>query len=461
MTNSELRRHIFRLAWPIVISMVLIRGVGIADVIIIGQTGKNPLAAIGLGQQITFLGMALAYALSVGVNVLVSYYTGANKPKRRTRVINTSVWLAVAVGVVMLVLGNLLSRPVARFMGAEAEVLELAWDYLKLIWTFYTFRVFVYTLTMIFQGTGDSRTPMYVVTVTNIVHIVLAYVLVYGKLGLPEMSTEGAGYATVVSDLMGCLMLFFIAMRRGLIRFSAGWMRKKDLLRLFKLGLPVAGERALVSSGIALYQAIVLHYSVAAYAATQIVINIEAFSFLPGIAFMQTAQIMVGQNLGARKMDQAVRSGYQALWIPGIFMTLLGVSFLLIPSIWVHMFTSDPEVVPLGIIVCQMAAFMQTPLALTMVFGGGLRGAGETRWVMYITFIGAWGVRLSVALLAAYVFKTGIFWVWFAMFADWAARAVLMFWRYRKGGWKLVEEDDDDDDETEIKPVSGGYNVKK
>jgi Na+-driven multidrug efflux pump len=81
---------------------------------------------------------------------------------------------------------------------------------------------------------------------------------------------------------------------------------------------------------------------------------------------------------------------------------------------------------------------------------------------MYNTFIGAWGVRLTMACLAAYVFNAGIVWVWWAMFADWLMRAILNFWRYHKGGWKLAEEDDDDDeDELEPESISGGYDVKK
>ncbi|NIP42900.1 MAG: MATE family efflux transporter [candidate division Zixibacteria bacterium] len=442
MNNRELRKEINRLAWPIIASMVLIRGVGIADVIILGHTGKEPLAAIGLGQQITFVGMALAYALSVGVNVMVSYYTGSKNPQKRTSIINSSIWLSVVVGLIMIMLGENFSRPLAAFMGAEGQVLDLVWKYLRLIWLFYTFRVFVYNLTAIFQGTGDSRTPMYVVSITNVVHIIVAYILVYGKFGLPSIGIEGAAWATVISDFLGASIMYIIALKRGLINFKMGWATPVQLRRLWDLSLPVIGERTFVSTAIMLFNAIVLHYSVAAYAATQIVINIEAFSFLPGLAYMQTAQILVGQNLGAKNHERAVRSGYQAGWIALSIMSVFGLTFLLFPSFWVSIFTNDPEVVPYGLYVCKMAAAMQPVLAITMVFGGALRGAGETRWVMYISFIGAWIVRLSFASFFAYILEWSVHPVWWAMFMDWASRAMLALWRYRKGGWKLSEEDD-------------------
>ncbi len=442
MTNKELRREINRLAWPIIGSTVLIRGVGIADVIILGHTGKDALAAIGLGQQITFIGMALAYSLSVGINVLVSYYTGSKDPQKRTRIANSSVWLAVVIGLLMIFLGENLSQPLARFMGAEGAVLDYVWQYLHLIWVFYTFRIFVYSLTAIFQGTGDTRTPLYVVSITNVIHIVLAVVLVYGKLGFPEMGIEGAAWATVVSDFVGALILFLIALQRGLIKFSAGWAPPRQLKRLWELALPVVGERILVSTAVLLYNTIILHYSVAAYAATQIVINIEAFSFLPGMAYMQTAQILVGQNLGAKNHERAVRSGYQSGYIALSIMSLFGLTFLIFPSIWVNIFTTDPEVVPLGIYVCKLTAALQPPLAITMVFGGALRGAGETRYVMFMTFVGAWLARVLLASIFAFILNWSVYPVWWVMFIDWTTRASLALWKYRKGGWKLAREED-------------------
>lgn len=442
MTNKELRKQINRLAWPIIASTVLIRGVGIADFMILGQTGKEALAAVGLGQMLTFIGMALAYSLLVGVNVMVSYFTGSQEHDKRTRIANSSVWLSFSIGIIMILVGETLSRPLASFMGAEGIVLDMIWKYVKIIWMFYTFRVFVYVLTGIFQGTGDSRTPMYVVSVTNIIHIVLAYLTVFGKFGFPAIGIEGAAWATVVADFLGAALLFLIAVRRGLINFKLGWAPKNHLNRLFKLAYPVTVERALVSSGIMLFNTIILHYSVAAYAATQIVINIEAFSFLPGIGYMETAQILVGQNLGSRNHEQAVQSGYQSGWIALSIMSIFGTTFLLFPSIWVSFFTKDPEVIPMGIYVCRMAAALQPVLAITMVFSGGLRGAGETRWVMFITFIGTWLVRVPVAALMAFPLNLSIYFVWWTMFIDWAVRAALMLWRYRKGGWKLSEEID-------------------
>jgi len=439
MTNRELRRQINRLAWPIVASTVLIRGAGIADFMILGQTGKEPLAAIGLGQQITFVGMALAYALMVGVNVMVAYYTGARETEKRTRVANSAVWLSILVGLCMIIIGETLSRPLARLIGAEGEVLDLFWKYLRLIWLFYTFNVFVYVLTAIFQGTGNSRTPMYVVSVTGVIHIALTYILVFGKLGFPPMGIEGAAVATIVADFLGAATLFILALKKGFIKFSVGSAKSDDLKQLLELSLPVLGDRLLVSGSVYVYNSFVFMYSVAAYAAMQIVINIEAFSFLPGMAYMQTTQILVGQNLGEKNLEGAVRSGYQSSWIALGIMSLFGLTFLLFPSAWVSLFTKDPEVIPLGIYVCRLAAAIQPVLALTMVFQGALRGAGETGSVMFITFVGAWLVRLVLAFVFTHILNLSVHYVFWAMFIDWSVRSMMAFGRFRSGRWKLAQ----------------------
>ena len=173
-------------------------------------------------------------------------------------------------------------------------------------------------------------------------------------------------------------------------------------------------------------------------AAHQAGMNIESLSFLPGIAFMQAATALVGKNLGANNLEGATRSGYQSNLIAMIVMGLFGLTFFFLPEQWMRIFTSDPEVIEYGITFCRIVAVLQVPLAASLVLGGALRGAGETRWVMITTLIGAWVFRIPFAL-TAYWLDWGIFWIWMAMTIDWFIRAGLFFWRYRKGGWKLAD----------------------
>ncbi|NLI15750.1 MAG: MATE family efflux transporter, partial [candidate division Zixibacteria bacterium] len=154
--------------------------------------------------------------------------------------------------------------------------------------------------------------------------------------------------------------------------------------------------------------------------------------WLPGLGFAQAATAMVGQNLGARLPRKAKRVGYQSSLVAIIFMTVLGVSYLVVPELWVRLFTSDAKVIKLGVIYCYVTAFSQPPLAAAMVLSGALRGAGNTRFVMGTTVVGAWCVRLPFAYITGILLGGGILWVWIAMILDWVVRAGALLWRYRR-----------------------------
>jgi putative MATE family efflux protein len=319
-------------------------------------------------------------------------------------------------------------------LGAEGEVLDLSWKYLKIIWIFYVFRMLQLVLSSIFQGMGDSRTPLYIVGLSNIFHIIVAYSLIYGKFGMPDLGISGAAFAAGGTEALSAAVLMFALLRKKDISLSVPFSSREDIKRLIKLSTPVVGERVLTGSMQWTYHAIILQTTVAAYAAHQAGMNVEAFAFLPGIAFMQAATALVGRNLGANNVDAAKRSGYQTSHIAMILMGAFGITYFFLPQYWMRVFTSDPEVIANGITFCKIAAFLQIPLAMTLVLGGALRGAGETRWVMLITLIGAWGVRIPFALLA-YWLGWGITWIWLAMNADWFVRAGLLYWRYRRRAW--------------------------
>jgi Na+-driven multidrug efflux pump len=162
---------------------------------------------------------------------------------------------------------------------------------------------------------------------------------------------------------------------------------------------------------------------------------IEAVAFLPGIGFAQATTTLVGQNLGARLPHMAKKFSNQALVIGLTIMGFLGVTYWVFPEIWMRIFSNDPEVIEYGILFCKFAAVLQIPLAATMILAGSLRGAGQTRWVMFVTVIGTWFVRVPVAYIFGSYLGHGIFFIWLAMPIDWAVRAILMLGKFYRHKW--------------------------
>jgi Na+-driven multidrug efflux pump len=188
-----------------------------------------------------------------------------------------------------------------------------------------------------------------------------------------------------------------------------------------------------------LFAKVILLYGTAVYAAHQVGLAIEAFSFMPGYGIAVAAATMVGQNLGAGKPRHARISAYEANRLAVIVMAGMALVFFFFPYALLQAFTRDQEVIRYGILYMKIVAFAQVPLAITMVVAGSLRGAGDTGFIMFGTIAGMWLVRLPIAALLATVFKTEIRFVWSVMILDWLIRMTLLLWRYRKQSWGRME----------------------
>ena len=217
------------------------------------------------------------------------------------------------------------------------------------------------------------------------------------------------------------------------------WELRRDLLgSAWHIGAPVSGERLFQQAGIMIYTKIVLLYSTVAYAAHQVGLSIESLSFLPGYGFAIAASTMVGQSIGAGKYVRAKIENWEANRLAAVAMASMGVIFFVFPYALLRAFTQDEAVIELGTAFLRIVAILQIPLALTMVLAGSLRGAGDTRFIMWATTAGMWGVRVPLAVLTGWIWHLGVLFVWSAMIADWTVRMGLLLWRYRSERWKAI-----------------------
>jgi putative MATE family efflux protein len=272
----------------------------------------------------------------------------------------------------------------------------------------------------------------------NILHVLVAYPLIYGHFGLPKIGVKGAAIAIAVSESMGAVYLFIRSLRKRYIIINRN-LEMKYTAMTFKIGYPIFIDRLLQNAGSMVFAKVILLYGTAVYAAHQVGLAIEAFSFMPGYGIAVAAATMVGQNLGAGKPDHARISAYEANRLAVILMTGMGLIFFFFPYALLRTFTNDPDVIRYGILYMKIVAFAQIPLAITMVVAGSLRGAGDTGFIMFATIAGMWFVRLPVAALLAVAVKADIRYVWSVMIVDWIVRMSLLLWRYRKESWGRLE----------------------
>jgi putative MATE family efflux protein len=318
----------------------------------------------------------------------------------------------------------------ARLMGAAADVQALAAEYTRLIFLWLIWTTGLNCLSAVMHGTGDTRTPMEAIILVNILHVLLAWPLIYGRWGMPALGVKGAAIAINTSEFVGFTYLLVQALRKRYITFS-----RPDIPlfgRIWRVGWPVALERIAQQSGQLFYSSFIIAYGTTAYAAHQIGISIESLSFMPGAGMGIAAATLMGQSLGAGKVRRARISHAEALRMAVGVMTVMALVFFFAPHYLMALFTHDADVIEKGGVFLRLVAFAQVPLAVSFVYAGSLRGTGDTIYVFIVTLVSMWGIRVALSWVAASWLHLSLYMVWGVFLIDWYFRGAAFAWRYRR-----------------------------
>jgi len=426
----SIRRRVVNLSLPVLLSALFQRLVSIVDIFLVGGVGAAAIAAVGLGQFLIFLAMTVFWGLATGTTVIIAHLRGGGQLPDARRAAFAALLACGVMAVAASLLGAAYGAQLATLMGAGPDVMAHAANYIRLVFLYFGFTAGLNILSAIMHGRGDTRTPMAAVILVNILHVVIAWPLIYGKLGFHPLGVNGAAYAINISEGAGFCYLLLQAVRKGYLQFS-----RPDLElwgRIWRVGYPVALERLAQQSGQLLYSKLILGYGTVAYAAHQVGLSIESLSFMPGVGMGIAASTMMGHSLGGRKFRQARAGHGEALRLATLVMGLMAALFLLLPAPLLRLFTTDAEVVREGVVFLRLVAFAQIPLALSFVYAGSLRGTGDTFYVFISTLLSMWGVRVLLAWIVADLLHLSLYAVWGVFVVDWYVRAALFAWRYHK-----------------------------
>jgi putative MATE family efflux protein len=267
----------------------------------------------------------------------------------------------------------------------------------------------------VLRGAGDSRTPMVVTAIANVVNVVLAYGLIYGHWGLPAMGAVGSAWATFVARALALLLLVraLWAGRNGVGIAGAGsWLPDWSVARnVLKLGVPAAVEQILMSTAFLVLTILVARLGTDTLAAQRISMTALSFSFLPGFGFSIAATALVGQSIGAGRPRDAGGVATVATTWAMIWMSAIGVIVLIFATPIMRLFTAEPDVIRIGAAGLRVVALTQPMWAIGMVQSGALRGTGDTRFPLIIGAAGIWSAVL-LAWLFLTVFGGGLSAVW-------------------------------------------------
>jgi multidrug resistance protein, MATE family len=437
IARRRFERRVLGLAAPVIGENLLQTMLGVVDTILVAGLGAVALAGIGAALQIIFVLIGALSALSVGASVQVAQAFGAGDIPAASRFARQALLWSVIISVPLALLGLLLTPTMLSLFGLQADVAQVAQDYLYV--TIATVVTLIVSLIGggVLRGVGDSRTPMLITALANLINVGLAYALIYGHFGLPAMGAVGSAWATFVARLIGALLLVGVLWRgRNGVRISgSGTWRPQPRVAwdVLRIGLPAAIEELLVIGAFATLTPIVAGLGTEALAAHRVVINVLSLSFLPGIGFGLAATALVGQAVGARRPDDAVMITRIALRWAAIWMGALGLGFLLLAPQLMRIFTDDQQMIDIGAAAIQVVAVAQPFWAATFVYAGALRGTGNTRTPLVITGVVMWSV-VGMGLLALLVWP-GLAAIWFGFLLLCPIETGLFWWFWRR--WRV------------------------
>lgn len=424
-------REVIATSWPLVIGMLSYTAMGVADTLVVGWLGVTELAAVGLASTAMYLVQSLFLGSLNGVKVISAQATGARDP----RLALDSAWygaaLAVVFGLVTVALGGL-DGPIFALLGGEESVQGIARTYFGVRVLAAPFWFVLMALGDSMQGTGDTRTPMWLTLGANVLNIGLDFLLVFGWGPIPAMGAEGAAWATVLACALGMVagVAVFLGRRPG----RPSW-RPRLVWELVKVGGPVGMRYMLNTVGFTVFTGILARAGERDLAAHQVAIRVISVSFLPGYGIGEAATVLVGQYLGMREEGLARRAFLNCLWLSMGVMSACGLVFLALPEPIARLFTDDPAVVEVACDLLRIAAFFQLFDAAAMAAVGGLNGAGDTRFTLLASLATNWGVMVPVAWGLGVGLEWGAQGTWLGLTAEIIVLAGLALWRFRRGDW--------------------------
>ena len=414
----------------------------LVDTLMVGRLGSDALAAVGMGGFVNFLSTAFITGLAAGVQAMAARRKGQGRIGETAVALNGGLLMVVVFGVPLTIATVLLAPFVYPTMvNHDAKVVALGVPYLQ-----------VRLLAMISVGAnfafrgywnGISRPGLYLRTLL-IMHgcnVVISYVLIFGAMGFPALGVQGAAVGTAISTCIGTLYYLYLGRRYAK---GAGFLRGLPSFRTMRvmvgLSIPSGVQTAFFAGGLTALFSIVARVGTPELAAAGVLVNIMLVAILPGLGLGLAAASLVGQALGRKDPDDAVRWGWDVVRIAAVVMGGLGLPMLLIPKLILSPFFLQTEQVPFLLAVRPLQVVGATIGfdAAGMVLLNALHGAGATKLAMMVSIATQWGLFLPIAFLVGPTLGYGLLGIWIAQAAYRTLQAGVLAALWRSKRWARV-----------------------
>ncbi len=423
------------LAFPVVLSQMGQVSVSLVDNMMVGHVGTTELAAAAFANSVFMIGMVFGMGVTMGLTPLVGTAFG------KRDVAKTVVWLKngifshllAALFLSLLMIGVYFLLP---FMGQPNDVVEMAQPYFILLGFSYLPFMLFFTFKQFFEGIGNTRMAMHITLTANLVNIVVNYIFIFGKFGMPALGLFGAGIGTLVSRIiMPVMFVAYIIWNKKYLEYftkaNQEILRIDKIIRLLKIGIPIGFQLIVEVTAFAVGAVMMGWLGEVTLAAHQVAIGMASFTYMISLGVSQANTIRVSHQMGIRDYHSMKMAAFASTHLVLGFMSLAALVFIFGRKILPLLFTIDPAVVEIAASLLIIAAIFQLFDGLQVVMQSTLRGMADVTVPMFIAFIAYLVVGLPSSYVLAFVFGIGAEGVWYGYVLGLAIAGVLFYYRFQ------------------------------
>ena len=394
LTVGSIVDKVLLFAIPLMLTSMLQQLFNATDVAVVGKfASMEAMAAVGSNTPIVSLLVNFFVGISVGSNVLISHSIGARESEKAKSAVRTSMAFAIAAGIFVAVIGNLIAVPIIDLLGVPAEVKEYSVTYLRIYFSGVPFIMLYNFEAAIFRSNGNTRTPLICLTIGGVFNVAanLFFVLVLG------MDVDGVAIATVLANVISSVMLLhFLRTEDSIIHVNVAKIRisRDDLKTILRIGMPAGLQSAVFSISNICIQSAINSLGADYMAASSAAFNIEIFAFFVVNAFTQTLVTFIGQNYGAGKYERCREVVRKTLLVSWVFTTMVSAVLLILARPLLGLFTNEPQVIEAGLLRIKLLLYAETLNVIMDNLSGAMRGLGKSLVPALTTLICVCGVRI-------------------------------------------------------------------
>ncbi len=429
-------------AVPAIIEMSLNTGLMVADTLMVSRlVGKEALSAVGVANSVMYTLIFVFTAFNTGAVAMISRSYGEKDLGKAKEIANLNLVLNAGIGIVVMFLAYILRNVLFMPYDISPEVRSQVYIYYDIVMLGMAFQFVSFAFASISRGVEDTRTPMMITLVANIVNVVFNYLLIEGVWIFPQLKVAGAAWATTLSRVVAVsiyIWMFYGGKHKLKLLWRELRLKTTYLKTLWRIAYPGAVEQFLMQTAFLVAGIIITTLDTDSEALFRILLNIESTSFMPAVGISIAAATLVGKSLGEKQIEKAYAIGKLAGIVGILWGVIIGLVFIAVPSQLVWLFTDDQSIIAIGVGVMFFLGVNQPLLNFNIAMSGALRGAGDTNAIMRLTAMRLWLLFVPLTYISIVWLNHGVSGLWYAEIASFIIFSAVMYRRFASKKWAEI-----------------------